>query len=76
MLKANGFRWSPAGGFWVAPGSMLADKFLSRLGRKIGPCRPDGRRLLGMPGQSREGYFRPFARAATPVYCDACHKAA
>jgi hypothetical protein len=67
MLKANGFRWSPAGMWWRSKAEGAAD-FLAALDRKIGPRRPDGNCWRC---QSPEGYFRPRG-AATPVWCDAC----
>jgi hypothetical protein len=70
MLKANGFRWSPAGGDWWRTRVQGAADFLAALDRAIGP-RPDG---LCWRCQAPEGYFRPRG-AATPVYCDACHAA-
>jgi hypothetical protein len=69
MLKANGFRWSPANGHWWRRRIEGTADFLAALERKIGPRRPDG---ACWDCQSPEGYFRPHA-AATPVYCDQCH---
>jgi hypothetical protein len=69
MLKANGFRWSPAGGYWWRRRVTGAADFLLALERKIGPRRPDG---ACWDCRAPDGFFRvsgPFA----PVYCDACH---
>jgi hypothetical protein len=67
MLKAAGFRWSPAG-HWFRTRSAGAADFLAALDRKLNPGRPDGACWsCGAPGR-----FRPQG-AATPVYCDACH---
>ena len=71
MLKANGFRWSPAGGFWWRRRVEGSADFLGALDRAIGPRRPDG---ACWRCQSPEGYVRPQG-AAAPVYCDACHRA-
>lgn len=70
ILKANGFRWSPAAGIWWRRGVRGAADFLAALDR-IGPRTPDG---ACWACQSPDGYFRPRG-AATPVYCDACHAA-
>ena len=71
MLKANGFRWLPSGGFWWRSRVRGAADFLAALDRKVGPRRPDGACWrCKAPG----GYFRPQG-AAAPVYCDACHQA-
>jgi hypothetical protein len=69
MLKANGFRWSPAAGDWWRTRVQGAADFLAALDRAMGPRRPDG---PCWRCQAPEGYFRPHG-AATPVYCDACH---
>lgn len=71
MLKANGYRWSPAAGEWWHHGCRGAADFLAALDRAIGPRKPDG---ACWRCQAPEGYFRPRG-AATPVYCDACHAA-
>lgn len=71
MLKANGYRWSPAAGEWWRRGCRGAADFLAALDRAIGPRRPDG---ACWACQAPEGYFRPRG-AATPVYCDRCHAA-
>ncbi len=71
MLKANGFRWSPSAGQWWRRRITGTADFLAALDRAIGPRRPDG---ACWQCQAPEGYFRPYG-AATPVYCDACHKA-
>ena len=71
MLKANGFRWSPGGKFWFRRTVSGAADFLAALDRKCNPGRPDG---ACWRCQAPEGFFRPQG-AATPVYCDACHKA-
>jgi len=71
MLKAAGFRWSPAGGLWWRRRVAGAADFLAALDRALNPGRPDGACWdCGNP----QGLFRPFG-AATPVYCDECHKA-
>ena len=71
MLKANGFRWSPAGGFWWRRRVEGFADFLRALDRAINPRRPDG---ASWRCKAPEGFFRPQG-AATPVYCDACHAA-
>ncbi len=71
LLKANGFRWSPAAGEWWRVRVAGAADFLAALDRAINPRRPDG---PCWRCQAPEGYFRPQG-AATPVYCDACHAA-
>ena len=71
MLKANGFRWLPSGGFWWRSRVRGAADFLAALDRKVGPRRPDG---ACWRCKAPEGYFRPQG-AAAPVYCDACHQA-
>jgi len=69
MLKANGFHWSPTGGFWWRRGCSGAADFLAGLDRKLNPGKPDGACWeCGAP----DGFFRPQG-AAAPVYCDACH---
>jgi hypothetical protein len=69
MLKANGFRWSPVGGFWWRKGCSGAADFLAALDRKLNPDRPDGACWdCKAPG----GFFRPSGPFA-PVLCDACH---
>jgi hypothetical protein len=71
MLKANGFRWSFAGGFWWRWRVEGFADFLAALDRAINPRRPDG---ACWRCKAPEGFFRPQG-AATPVYCDACHPA-
>jgi hypothetical protein len=71
MLKANGFRWSPAGGVWWRAKVSGAADFLAALDRALNPRRPVG---ACWRCQSPEGFFRPQG-AATPVYCDACFAA-
>jgi hypothetical protein len=71
MLKANGFRWSPAAGEWRRSRIAGAADFLAALDRALNPRRTDG---PCWRCQAPEGFFRPQG-AATPVYCDACHKA-
>jgi hypothetical protein len=71
MLKANGFRWSPAAGVWWRSRVAGAADFLAALDKVISPQRPDG---ACWRCQAPEGYFRSQG-AATPVYCDACHAA-
>jgi hypothetical protein len=71
MLKANGFRWSPAGGFWWRPRVSGFADFCAALDRAIHPHRPDG---PCWRCQAPEGFFRPQG-AATPVYCDDCWRA-
>lgn len=68
MLKAAGFRWSPAGGEWWRPRVAEAADFLAALDRAVNPGRPDG---ACWACKSPAGYFRRQG-AATPVYCDAC----
>ena len=69
MLKANGFRWSPAGEEWWRKRITGTADFLAALDRKLNPGRPDG---ACWRCKAPEGFFRPQG-AATPVYCDACH---
>lgn len=71
LLKGAGFRWSPAGGYWWRRGCKGAADFIATLDRRLNPGRPDG---ACWRCQSPQGFFRPQG-AATPVYCDACHKA-
>ena len=68
-LKVNGFRWSPAGGFWWRRRVEGFADFLRALERLIDPNKPDG---TCWDCNSPDGFFRPCG-AATPVYCDACH---
>ena len=68
MLKANGFRWAPAGGFWWRARVAGAAEVLAALDRKIGPRRRAG---ACWSCGAAEGYFRPQG-AAAPVYCDSC----
>ena len=71
-LKASGFRWSPAGGFWWRNRVSGAADFIGALrimlDREAGIRRPDGDCWVC---QSPEGFFRAEG-AATPVRCDAC----
>src|SRR5947207_7456509 len=69
MLKANGFRWSPRGGFWWRRRVEGFADFLAALDWAINPNRPDG---ACWDCKSPQGFFRPQG-AATPVYCDQCH---
>src|SRR6516162_1915266 len=71
MLKGAGFRWSPSAGCWWRRGVRGAADFLAALDRALNPKRPDG---PCWRCQAPEGYYRPQG-AATPVYCDDCHKA-
>lgn len=77
MMRRAGFRWSPSyvshwpGGFWSRRGCHGAADFLAALDRAINPRRPDG---ACWRCQAPDGFFRPQG-AATPVYCDGCHKA-
>ena len=71
MLKRAGFRWSPSAGCWWRRGCKGAADFIGALDRKMNPDRPDG---ACWRCQSPQGFFRPQG-AATPVYCDQCHKA-
>jgi hypothetical protein len=69
MLKANGFRWSPANGTWWRRRVEGTADFLAALERKLNPGRPDGACWrCGSP----DGFFRPHG-AATPVFCAKCH---
>ena len=70
VLKANGFRWNPAEGFWWRRAVKGAADFLAALDRKCNPGRPDG---ACWKCQSPNGHFRACG-AATPVYCDDCWK--
>jgi hypothetical protein len=69
MLKAAGFRWSPAVRLWWRRRVAGAADFLAALDRALNPGRPDG---ACWRCHSPDGFFRPFG-AATPVYCDACY---
>ncbi|OAI40552.1 hypothetical protein AYO40_04685 [Planctomycetaceae bacterium SCGC AG-212-D15] len=71
MLKANGFRWSPAVGQWWRTRVGGAADFLAALDKVLNPGRPDG---ACWRCNSPNGFFRRQG-AATPVYCDSCHKA-
>lgn len=67
-LKANGFRWSPAGQVWWRRRVTGAADLITYLDRIMHPDRPDGNCWsCGQPGK-----FRPRG-AATPVLCNACH---
>ena len=68
MLKANGFRWSPAGGFWWRRRVTGFADFLAALERAIGPRKPDG---ACWNCSEQSGFFRNEG-PATPVRCDAC----
>lgn len=71
-LKANGFRWSPSGGYWwrrqVKGAADLLDAIRAMLDREAGIRRPVG---ACWECKSPDGFFRSWA-AATPVLCDAC----
>jgi hypothetical protein len=71
LLKGAGFRWAPQGGFWWRRGVRGAADFIAALDRKIGPSKPDG---ACWTCKAPDGFIRPYG-AATPVYCDRCHKA-
>jgi hypothetical protein len=71
MLKAHGFRWSPAAEEWWRRRIEGAADFLAALDRAMNPGRPDG---ACWRCKSPEGFFRPQGAAAS-VYCDACHAA-
>jgi hypothetical protein len=71
LLKGAGFRWAPAGGFWWRRGVKGAADFIGALQRRIGPRTPDG---ACWTCSAPDGFFRPEG-AATPVFCDECHKA-
>jgi hypothetical protein len=68
MLKVNGFRWSPVGGFWWRRKIEGFADIVGALERLIEPRKPDG---ACWDCQSPDGFFRSQG-AATPVYCDAC----
>jgi hypothetical protein len=72
MLKANGFRWSPASASWWRGRVTGAAHFLAALAKAIdsaeGIRRPVGACWVC---QSPEGFFRNRG-AAAPVWCDAC----
>ena len=70
MLKGNGFRWSPTGGFWWRARVRGAADFLAALDRRLNPGRPDG---ACWSCQAPEGFFRANG-PATPVYRDGCWK--
>jgi len=70
LLSGAGFRWSRAGHWWRRGVRGAAD-FIAALDRKIGPRKPDG---ACWTCEAPEGFFRPYG-AATPVYCERCHKA-
>ena len=69
-LKANSFRWNPAGGYWWRTRVTGAADVIAAVRKLTESKRPDGK---CWKCQSAEGYFRNFG-AATPVYCDACAK--
>lgn len=71
LLKGAGFRWAPDGGYWWRRGVRGAADFIAALERRIGPRKPDG---ACWTCKAPEGFFRRYG-AATPVYCDRCHKA-
>jgi hypothetical protein len=71
LLKAAGYRWLPASGCWWRRGVRGAADFLALLDEKMNPGRPDG---ACWRCRAPEGFFRPQG-AATPDYCDQCHKA-
>jgi hypothetical protein len=68
MLKINGFRWSPVGGFWWHRQVKGFADILRALEGMIGPRKPDG---ACWHCKAPEGFFRRQG-PATPVYCDAC----
>ena len=71
VLKANGFRWSPAAGEWWRLRVAGAADFLVALDRLVEPGKPDGPCWVC---QSPEGLFRNEGPAA-PVRCHACQAA-
>jgi hypothetical protein len=71
LLKGAGFRWAPSCGFWWRRQITGAADFIAALEKRIGPRKPDG---ACWRCYAPEGFFRPQG-AATPVYCDECHKA-
>lgn len=80
ILKANGFRWSPAGGHWWRAYSVrgkrieltpLVDALRRIIDMENGvPPKPDGN---CWNCGAAEGYFR-HRGAAAPVWCDTCHQ--
>jgi hypothetical protein len=68
MMKANGFRWSPAASAWYRRSAKGAADFLGALERKCNPGRPDGD-CWGCNNPA--GFFRNQG-AAAPVYCNEC----
>src|SRR5262245_46392680 len=71
VLKANGFRWSPATGEWWRSRVAGAADFLAALDRLVNPGKPDGPCWVC---QSPVGIFRNEGPAA-PVRCNACQAA-
>jgi hypothetical protein len=75
ILKGAGFRWSPSSATWWRNRVTGGADFLAALQRAIdgahGIRRPDG---ACWRCQSPDGFFRPYG-AATPIYCDDCHRA-
>jgi hypothetical protein len=74
ILKRNGFRWSPSGGYWwrrkVTGSADIETAVRRQLDKEAGIRRPDGQ---CWECQSADGYFRSQG-AATPVLCDSCHE--
>jgi hypothetical protein len=71
ILKAHGFRWSPAQKLWWRRRVTGFADILAALDKALHPGRPDG---ACWDCGSAEGFFRPYG-AATPVYCDECYQA-
>jgi hypothetical protein len=72
ILKASGFRWSPAAGTWWRSKTSGAADYIADLRATID--RAEGiRRPVGACWvcQSPDGFFRNRG-AAAPVWCDAC----
>lgn len=75
ILRANGFRWIPAGQHWWRRRVTGAADVLGAIQKELEPKRPDGRPVKA-DGQcwacgDPDGWRRNYG-PATPVYCDRC----
>ena len=74
ILKRNHFSWSQGNGWWWTRQVIGSADFIGNL--SIAIDREEGvRRPVGKCWECKadEGFFRPHG-AATPVYCDECHR--
>ena len=71
ILKANGFRWSPANGVWWRTKVAGSADFIGALERRLNPGRPDGQCWVC---RTAPGFFRQEG-PATPVRCNECQAA-